>query len=146
MLYMHIYMLVWCFCLFCYYFWFHIHTSINSSPYFRNKGSISIIFSLVKLKIDSSYRFTRYYSPDIRFYCIRWSSLALVFFRVHFFLSTSVIFSIINFCYHTRHKSYAHTTRLNRFLSSRENDLHEAFSCSMSMLEIEEKKIRKVLF
>jgi len=81
---------------FFYCFWFHAHTPIKSIPYFKNKRSISIIFCLVKIQVYASHRFIRCYSPGTRFYCWIGSSsslllLSIVFFRVHFLSSASLI-------------------------------------------------------
>jgi hypothetical protein len=135
--------LIWLF-FFCYCFWFHDYTSINSMLYFKDKRSISIIFSLAKIQIYSSHHFTRCYSlrPSILVHLVVVVVVIVFVTRVlshSLFLIDIVRFlsSIVSLYYHTKH---THTTRLDRVWSSCVNDLREAFSCLMSMIGIEMRK------
>jgi hypothetical protein len=92
-IYTHSFDLIGFFFLLCYCFWFHADTPIKSIPYFKNKRSISIIFSWGKLPTYASHRYSRCYSLEIRFYCIC-SSLSLGFSRIHFLLRMSSIFQL----------------------------------------------------
>ncbi len=90
--------LIWLFFfLVCYCFWFHADTPIKSIPYFKNKCSISIIFSWGKLQTYASHHNSRCYSLETLFYCIcspLLLSLSLGFSRVHFLLIMSSIFQL----------------------------------------------------